>query len=108
MDATERNSNQTFEDEVPLPALSQSSGSVEVLFIVSGSTVQTFDVDRQTGSPTEQCHQGVILSAITNLAFVPSASDHLGSNDTSAGAKKHIHFRLRNFFRYQSTARGPI
>jgi len=56
-------------------AAGQSATSVEVLYVVSGSTLQTFDVDRQTGLPTEE-GQGVILPAITGLALVPSANDH--------------------------------
>src|ERR1700728_1444374 len=59
----------------PPAAAGQSANSVEVLYIVSGSTLQTFDVDRQTGLPAEQ-GQGVILPAITGLALVPSANDH--------------------------------
>jgi hypothetical protein len=56
-------------------ALAQSASSVEVLYIVSDATVQTFDVDRQSGFPTEE-GQGVILPAITNAAVVPSPDDH--------------------------------
>jgi DNA-binding beta-propeller fold protein YncE len=56
-------------------ATAQSSSSVDVQYILSGATVQTFDVDAQTGFPTEE-GSGVMLPAVTDQALVPSADDH--------------------------------
>jgi hypothetical protein len=51
-----------------------SSSAVEVAYILSGSTVQTFDVDRTTGSPTEE-GSGVTLDPVTNITYLPSVND---------------------------------
>jgi hypothetical protein len=51
-----------------------SASSTEVLYLLEGSTVQTYDVDRQTGNPTQQ-GSGVTLDATQNIAIATSAND---------------------------------
>ncbi len=55
-------------------AVSPSSG-VEVLYILSGSTLVTYDVDRTTGAPTEE-GSGVTIDSVNNTVLLPSANDH--------------------------------
>src|SRR4030081_251189 len=51
------------------------SSSIQVVYVLSGSTVQTYDVDPQTGFPTQE-GQGVVLPGITNPALLPAKNDH--------------------------------
>ena len=51
------------------------SSSIQIVYVLSGSTVQTYDVDPQTGFPTQE-GQGVVLPGITNPALLPSKNDH--------------------------------
>jgi hypothetical protein len=75
-------------------ATAQSSSSVDVLYILSGATVQTFDVDAQTGFPTEE-GSGVMLPAVTDQALVPSADDHfLYARDTIPSSSTGSGFSL--------------
>lgn len=52
-----------------------SASSIQVVYVLSGSTVQTYDVDPQTGFPTQE-GPGVVLPGITNPALLPSKNDH--------------------------------
>src|ERR1700732_1014952 len=51
------------------------SSTIQVVYVLSGSTVQTYDVDPQTGFPTQE-GQGVVLPGIHNAALLPSKNDH--------------------------------
>ena len=51
------------------------SSSTEVLYLLEGSAVHTYDIDRQTGSPTQE-GSGVTLDATQTIIMVPSADDH--------------------------------
>ena len=51
------------------------SSSIQLVYVLSGSTVQTYDVDPQTGFPTQE-GQGVVLPGITNPSLLPSKNDH--------------------------------
>ncbi|HLZ40552.1 MAG TPA: hypothetical protein VKQ11_06310 [Candidatus Sulfotelmatobacter sp.] len=55
--------------------VSPSSPAIEVAYLLVGSTVYTYDVDRTTGNPTEE-GSGVTLDAISNPVLLPSANDH--------------------------------
>ena len=62
-----------------------SSSSVEVAYILDGSTLQTYDVDRTTGNPTQE-GSGVTLDSANNTVLVPSANDeflYVLGNDSS-------------------------
>ncbi len=52
-----------------------SSSGTEVAYLLAGSTVLTYDVDRATGNPTEE-GSGVTLDSATNTVLLPSANDH--------------------------------
>jgi hypothetical protein len=60
-----------------LNAAAQSAArGVEVLYVLTGSTVLTYNVDRQTGYASQE-GQGVTLDSATGSAvIVPSADDH--------------------------------
>lgn len=61
---------------VPALFAQTAANSIEVVYTLSGSTVQTYNVDRQTGYPTQQ-GQGVTLDFTSGPAtIVPSANDH--------------------------------
>jgi hypothetical protein len=51
-----------------------SSSSTEVVYLLTNSTLLTYDVDRTTGFPTEE-GQGVTLDSVTNTVLLPSAND---------------------------------
>lgn len=53
----------------------KASSSVEVAYLLVGSTLYTYDVDRTTGNPTEE-GSGVALSSVSNTVILPSANDH--------------------------------
>jgi len=53
---------------------SPSSGT-EVAYLLDGSTVHTYDIDRSTGNPTEQ-GSGVTIDSVSNTVFLPSSNDH--------------------------------
>jgi DNA-binding beta-propeller fold protein YncE len=61
----------------PLTAAAQSAtAAVEVVYVLEGATLETYNVDRQTGYATEQ-GQGVTLEASTgNTTVVASPNDH--------------------------------
>jgi hypothetical protein len=51
------------------------SSATEVAYLLVGSTVYTYDVDRTTGYPTPQ-GSGVTLDAVSTSAFLPSSNGH--------------------------------
>lgn len=53
---------------------SSSTSSIQIVYVLAGSTVQTYHVDPQTGFPTQQ-GQGVILPTATDPALVASKND---------------------------------
>lgn len=53
---------------------STPSSSTEVVYLLANSAVLTYDVDRTTGSPTEE--GGVTLDSAANTVLLPSANDH--------------------------------
>ncbi len=62
-----------------------TSSSVEVAYLLVGSTVYTYDVDPATGNPTEE-GSGVTLDSVSNTVFLPSSNDHfiyVTGNDSS-------------------------
>ncbi len=52
-----------------------SSTSIEVAYLLVGSTIYTYDVDRSTGNPTEE-GSGVTLDSVSNTVVLPSSNDH--------------------------------
>lgn len=69
-------SSPTLSAQEPLEKPAASSPSaIEVAYMQFESTLLTFDVDRQTGFPTE-VGQGVTLDAATDAVLLPSANDH--------------------------------
>src|SRR5258708_11283256 len=56
------------------PSVSSPSSSTEVVYLLTNSTLLTYNVDRTTGAPTEQ-GQGVTLDSVTNTVLLPSAND---------------------------------
>jgi hypothetical protein len=67
------------------PAVKASSG-VEVAYLLAGSTLYTYDVDRTTGNPTEE-GSGVALDSVSNTVIIPAANDHfiyITGNDSSS------------------------
>jgi len=52
---------------------SPSSGT-EVAYLLDGSTVHTYDIDRSTGNPTEQ-GSGVTIDSVSNTVFLPATND---------------------------------
>lgn len=62
-----------------------SASAVEVAYLLVGSTVYTYDVDRTTGNPTEE-GSGTALDSVSNTVLLPSANDHfiyVTGNDNS-------------------------
>ncbi len=55
-------------------ATSSPSSSIEVVYLLTNSTLLTYDVDRATGFPTEE-GSGVTLDSVTNTVLLPSAND---------------------------------
>jgi hypothetical protein len=65
--------------------LKPSSSAVEVAYLLAGSTVYTYGVDRTTGNPTEE-GSGTMLDSVSNTVLLPSANDHfiyVTGNDSS-------------------------
>jgi hypothetical protein len=58
----------------PTRGNSSSSSSTEVVYLLTNSTILTYNVDRTTGNPTEQ-GQGVTLDSVANTVLLPSAND---------------------------------
>lgn len=52
-----------------------SSSSTEVVYLLTNSTLLTYNVDRTTGNPTEE-GTGITLDSVTNTVLLPSANDH--------------------------------
>jgi hypothetical protein len=51
------------------------ASAVEVAYLLVGSTLYTYDVDRTTGNPTEE-GSGVGLESVSNTVVLPSGNDH--------------------------------
>ena len=51
-----------------------SSASTEVVYLLTNSTLLSFDVDRATGFPTQE-GRGTTLDSVTNTVLLPSAND---------------------------------
>jgi len=47
----------------------------EVAYLLEGSTVHTYDIDRASGNPTEQ-GSGVTIDSVSSTVFLPSSNDH--------------------------------
>src|SRR5258708_19318314 len=56
------------------PSVSSPSSSTEVVYLLTNSTLLTYNLDRTTGAPTEQ-GQGVTLDSVTNTVLLPSPTD---------------------------------
>jgi hypothetical protein len=54
---------------------STSASATEVVYLLTNSTLLTYDVDRSSGFPTE-VGRGVTLESVTNTVLLPSANDH--------------------------------
>lgn len=52
-----------------------ASSSTEVAYLLVGSTIQTYNVDRATGNPTEE-GSGVMIDSVSNTVVLPSSDDH--------------------------------
>jgi len=55
-------------------SLNPASG-IEVAYLLVGSTLYTYDVDRTTGNPTQE-GSGVTLDSVANTVILPASSDH--------------------------------
>ena len=52
-----------------------ASSPTEVAYLLVGSTIQTYNVDRATGNPTEE-GSGVMIDSVSNTVVLPSSDDH--------------------------------
>lgn len=63
-----------------------ASSSTEIAYLLVGSTLHTYTVDRTTGNPTEQ-GSGVTIDSVANTVILPSSNDHfiyVTGSDSSA------------------------